>query len=224
MPVQFPGEAVVFDLDGTLVDTAGDLAGALNRALKTLGRAAVPIEAVKSLIGGGFPNLIAKGLEATGGALPPEKFDEFCKVARDDYEAHVADTSKLYPGVAEALRGLGQRGCKMGVCTNKPAGPSRKLLIALNIDKYLPVLVGGDSLPVKKPHPKMAQEVLKKLGVEANHAVLVGDSETDLKLARAAKMTVILVEGGYSDKPVKTLGADLVIRSMAQLPGSLIVR
>ena len=142
----------------------------------------------------------------------------FVEKSRNDYEAHVADSSKLYPGVMEALRALSMRGVLMGVCTNKPAGPSKKLLAALGIDKYLPVLVGGDSLPVKKPHPKMAQEVLKRLNATVDSAVLVGDSETDVKLARAAKLQVILVEGGYSDRPVKSLGADLVIRTLAQLP------
>ena len=223
MPAQFPGAAILFDLDGTLVDTAEDLAGALNRALKTIGRKPCSIEVVKSMIGGGFPNLVAKGLEATGGPLPEAQFEEFVKKSRDDYEANVAVASKLYPGVSEALRALSMRGAKMGVCTNKPAGPSRKLLESLGIAKYLPVLVGGDSLPFKKPDPRMARETLKRLNVEAEHAVLVGDSETDLKLGRAAKLPVILIEGGYELKPVKTLGADLVLRSMAQLSASLVV-
>lgn len=223
MPAQFPGAAVLFDLDGTLVDTAEDLAGALNRALKTIGRKPCSIEVVKSMIGGGFPNLVAKGLEATGGALPESEFEEFVKKARDDYEAHAAVASKVYPGVADALRQLSMRGAKMGVCTNKPTGPSRKILQALGLEKYLPVLVGGDSLPVKKPNPLMAKEVLKRLNVDAESAVLVGDSDTDVKLARAAKLPVILIEGGYELKPVKTLGADLVLRSMAQLSASLVV-
>ena len=216
--MQFPGNAILFDLDGTLVDTAADLAGAVNRALKTIGRPPVPIAVVKSMIGGGFPNLVMKALEHTGGPLPEAQLGPFVEKSRDDYEAHVADSSKLYPGVAEALRALSMRGAVMGVCTNKPSGPSKKLLAALGIDKYLPVLVGGDSLPVKKPHPKMALETLKRLNATVDSAVLVGDSETDVKLARAAKLQVILVEGGYSETPVKSLGADLVIRTMAQLP------
>jgi phosphoglycolate phosphatase len=216
--VQFPGTAVLFDLDGTLVDTAADLASAVNRGLKTLGRPAVPIDVVKSMIGGGFPNLVMKALEHTGGPLAEPKLTPFIEKTRDDYEAHVADASKLYPGVTEALRALSMRGSAMGVCTNKPSGPSKKLLAALGIEKYLPVLVGGDSLPVKKPHPKMALETLKRLNGTLDSAVLVGDSETDVKLARAAKIPVILVEGGYSEIPVKNLGADLVIRTMSQLP------
>ena len=215
--MQFPGNAVLFDLDGTLVDTAADLAGAVNRALKTIGRPPVPIDVVKSMIGGGFPNLVTKALEHSGGPLPEAQLAPFVEKARDDYEAHVADSSKVYPGVMEALRALSMRGVAMGVCTNKPSGPSKKLLAALGIEKYLPVLVGGDSLPVKKPHPKMALEVLRRLNATIDNAVLVGDSETDVKLARAAQLPVILVEGGYSDRPVKSLGADLVIRTLAQL-------
>jgi phosphoglycolate phosphatase len=216
--VQFPGNAVLFDLDGTLVDTAADLAGAVNRALKTIKRPPVPIDVVKSMIGGGFPNLVMKALEHTGGPLPEAQLAPFVEKSRDDYEAHVADSSKVYPGVMEALRALSMRGTRMGVCTNKPSGPSKKLLAALGLDKHISVLVGGDSLPVKKPHPKMALETLKRLNATIDNAVLVGDSETDLKLARAAQLPVILVEGGYTDRPVKSLGADLVIRTLAQLP------
>ena len=162
------------------------------------------------MIGGGLPNLVMKGLEATGGPIPTAQYDEIVKNARADYEEHVADKSKPYPGVLESLRGLAQRGSKMGVCTNKPAGASKKLLAALGLDKYLTVIVGGDSLPVKKPHPQMAREVLKKLGgIAPEAAVLVGDSETDVKLARAANLPVILVDGGYTEVPVKDLGADI---------------
>lgn len=219
--MQFPGEAVLFDLDGTLVDTAADLAGALNRALQGLGRAPVSLDVVKSLIGGGFPNLVAKGLALTGGTLPEGQFDAVVASARADYEDNVAVESAVYPGVVEALRTLHRRGVKMGVCTNKPAAASGKLLAALGLEPYLSALVGGDSLPEKKPHPRMAQEVLARLGTRPEGAVLVGDSETDVKLARAANLPVILVEGGYSDRPATRLGADLVIRTMAQLPRHL---
>ncbi len=220
--MQFPGDAVLFDLDGTLVDTAEDLCGALNRALKSVGRPPVTVQQVRGMIGGGLPNLVMKGLEATGGRIQGARFDELVKNARADYEEHVADKSKPYPGVLEALRGLAQRGCKMGVCTNKPTAASKKLLAALGLSKYLTVVVGGDSLPVKKPHPQMARELLKILGdIEPEAAVLVGDSETDVKLARAAGLPVILVEGGYSEIAAKDLGADLVICGFPQLNDKL---
>lgn len=216
--MRFPGHAVIFDLDGTLVDTAADLSGAVNRALKAIGRPAVPVEVVKSMIGGGFPNLVNKALEHSGGPLPADQLGPFVDKARTDYEAHVADTSTVLPGVMEAMRALHMRGVLMGVCTNKPAAASKKLLAAVGLDKYMPVLVGGDSLPMRKPHPKVAQEVLKRLNTTADSAVVVGDSETDVKLARSVNLPIILVEGGYSTTPVKQLGADLVLRTMAQLP------
>jgi phosphoglycolate phosphatase len=118
----------------------------------------------------------------------------------------------------EALRTLSMRGVLMAVCTNKPQAASKKLLAALGIEKYMPVLVGGDSMPMRKPHPNVAQEVLKRLNTTADSAVVVGDSETDVNLARGANMPVILIEGGYSTTPVKQLGADLVLRTMSQLP------
>lgn len=214
-------DAILFDLDGTLVDTAADLAAALNAAIGPLGRRVMsPVDA-KAMIGGGLPQLVRLGLESSGGMPELDVFDAAVKRAFDRYDAHYADESRPFPGVIDTLKRLKTAGVKMGVCTNKPAGFSAKILAALGLTPYLPVLVGGDSLPVKKPDPKMAFAVMERLGATAAQCVLVGDSETDVKLARNAAIPVILVRGGYTTIPVEQLGADAVVGGFAELPATL---
>ena len=209
-------DAILFDLDGTLVDTAADLAAALNAALGPLGRRTFTPDETKPLIGGGLPNLVTQGLEASGGMPAPAEFDAAVKRAYDRYGAHYADESRPFPGVAATLGAL-QGAFKMGVCTNKPEQFSRKILAALGLGPFLPVVVGGDTLPVKKPDPKMAVAVMERLGATAARSVLVGDSATDVKLGRSAGIRVVLVAGGYTTVPASELGADVVIGSFAEL-------
>lgn len=212
---------LLFDLDGTLVDTAADLAAALNHGLAKIGRPPADVAAVRGMIGGGFANLVARGLEATGGPASDDDHAAAAAAALPYYEAHVADRSTAYPGVAAALEAFAGRGMAMAVCTNKPSRASADLLAALGLDRWLKVLVGGDTLPVKKPDPEMAFEALRRLGAAADGAVLVGDSATDVALARAAGLPVILVRGGYTDEPPETLGADAVVDGFAALDGAL---
>ena len=213
--------AIVFDLDGTLVDTAADLAAATNQALAPIGRRRLSVEEVRGMIGGGFPNLIDQGLRATDGPLEGKAFEDVVASARAYYTAHVADLSRAYPGVTEALAAFAENGVKMGVCTNKPAEPSQAILDQLGLGPYLPILVGGDTLPVMKPDPAMLGAVLDGLGAGVPSAVLVGDSETDVALARAAGVPVILVEGGYTPAPIETLGADRVVNDFSEISGAM---
>ena len=214
-------DAILFDLDGTLVDTAADLAAALNAAIGPLGRRVMSPADTKAMIGGGLPQLVRLGLESSGGMPEQDVFDAAVKRAFDRYDAHYADESRPFPGVIDTLKRLKTAGVKMGVCTNKPAAFSAKILAALGLTPYLPVLVGGDSLPVKKPDPKMAFAVMERLGATAAQCVLVGDSETDVKLARNAAIPVILVRGGYTTIPVEQLGADAIVGGFAELPATL---
>ena len=214
-------DTLLFDLDGTLVDTAADLAAALNHGLATIGRSGADITAVRGMIGGGFADLVARGLEATGGAVDGDARAAVEAAALVYYEAHVADASTAYPGVAEALDAFDRRGLRMAVCTNKPSRASTDLLAALGLDRWLKVMVGGDDLPVKKPDPKIAFEALRRLGASADGVVVVGDSATDVALARAARLPVILVRGGYTDAAPETLGADAVVDGLVALEGAL---
>lgn len=209
--------AILFDLDGTLVDTAADLAWALNQVLAGLGLGPVAEADVRAMIGGGIANLVSQGLEATGGRVGDTEFGRLTAGCKSLYNDHVADRSRPYPGVAEALPALAEAGIGMGVCTNKPEGASRRLLAELALDAWLPVIVGGDTLPVRKPDPLMARAVMVRLGATEDSAVLVGDSATDVILARAAGVPVVLVDYGYAQEPVKTMGADGVISSFAEL-------
>ncbi len=214
-------DAILFDLDGTLVDTAADLAAALNAAIGPLGRRVMSPADARAMIGGGLPQLVRLGLESSGGMPGAPEFDAAVQRAFDRYDARYADESRPFPGVIDTLKRLKTAGVKMGVCTNKPAAFSAKILAALGLTPYLPVLVGGDSLPVKKPDPKMAFAVMERLGATAAQCVLVGDSETDGKLARNAAIPVILVRGGYTTIPVEQLGADAIVGGFAELPATL---
>jgi phosphoglycolate phosphatase len=216
-----PRNTIVFDLDGTLVDTAGDLAAATNQALEPIGRRPVTVAEVRGMIGGGFPNLIDQGLRATGGPLEGDAFDEAVATGRAYYTAHVADLTRPNHGVQEALAAFARQGVKMGVCTNKPAAASQAILDQLGLAEYLPVLVGGDTLPVMKPDPAMIMAVLDRLDSDVADAVLVGDSETDVALARGAGVPVILVRGGYTLAPAETLGADVVVDNFTEISAAI---
>ena len=213
--------SILFDLDGTLVDTAADLAWALNRCLGEIGRRAVSQDEVRLMIGGGIAQLVSLGLEATGGLVADRELERLTGQCKNLYEEHVADHSRPFPGVAEALPVLSGAGFAMGVCTNKPEEASRRLLSALGLGPWIPVIIGGDTLGVRKPDPAMARAVIERLGATADTAVLVGDSATDVTLARAAAIPVILVDYGYSAEPAHALGGDAVISSLEALPGLL---
>ena len=214
-------DALVLDLDGTLVDTAADLAWALNDTIAEFGRAPLAVAEVRGMIGGGIASLVRQGLEATGGPLTGDSFGRAVAGARQRYGDHVADLSRPYPEVAETLEALAAKGVRMGVCTNKPEDASRRLLDALGLARWLPVVVGGDTLDVRKPDPAMARAVLDALGAAVDEALAVGDSATDVALARAAGLPVVLVDYGYTAKPAHSLGADAVISRFGEVAGRL---
>ena len=216
-----PRPTLLFDLDGTLADTAADLCETLNVILELHGRERVPQERVRHLVGGGARLLLERGFRDTGDpaseALLDRTFHEFL----DYYGRHIADHTRLWPGVRDQLDMLAEHGALMAVCTNKVEDLSRKLLEMLSIDHYFPVVIGGDTLPVKKPDPEHLFEAIRQLGGENAHSVMVGDSGADVGSARAAGMKVVLVRGGYTAVPVEELGADLVIDRLDHLFGAL---
>lgn len=204
----FPFQSIAFDLDGTLVDTAPDLTEALNHALAALGRARVPPEAVRNMVGHGARAMLDKGLAATGGtdpALVEEGFPIFLAY----YEAHIADRSRPFPGVEAALDGLAARGVALAVCTNKLEGLAATLIGALRWETRFAALIGGDTLPVRKPDPAPLHEAIARLG--GGRAAFIGDSITDTDTARAAGIPCIAVRFGFSDRPVEQLGATALI-------------
>ncbi len=210
----FPFDVVVFDLDGTLVDSAPDLAAALNHALARLGRPTVPPASVRDLMGHGARALLRKGL-ATSGDAPEDLVDAGFPVFIDHYAANICNHTRPYPGVDDALDALAARGSRRAICTNKPEELTHKLFDALGWAGRFDAVVGGDTLPVRKPDPAPLLEAIARAG--GGRAVLIGDSVTDADTARAAGLPFVAVSFGFSDRPVALLGADAVIDSFAQL-------
>jgi phosphoglycolate phosphatase len=203
-----PFDVVAFDLDGTLADTAADLAAALNHALRRLGRPEVPAEDVRHLVGHGARALLRRGLGVSGDAseaLVEAGFPLFI----DYYAAHICRGTRPYPGVEAALDALRERGAKLAVCTNKAERLTHLLLDALGWRGRFDAVVGGDTLPVRKPDPAPLFEAVARAG--SGRAAFVGDSITDADTARAARLPFVAVSFGFSDRPVAALGADAVI-------------
>ncbi len=203
-------QTIVFDLDGTLVDTAPDLAGAMNHVLAHFGRAAVSIDAVRDMVGHGARRTIERGLALTGGGSDA-MVDDGVPVFLEYYAEHVADASQPWPGVEAALDALLAAGSRLAICTNKPAALSAALVSALGWEGRFVANLGGDSLAVRKPDPAHVLATLDAAGGHVGHAAFVGDSIVDVEAAKAAGMPVVAVSFGYSDRPVQQLGADALI-------------
>ena len=218
-------KAVVFDLDGTLVDSAPDLQAAMNRMLAQIGRQELSVEAITGMIGDGVPKLVERALEATGGIPNGDSVEELARSVgdfADEYNGHGAESTKPYPGVPETLAKLREAGFSMAVCTNKPQAATMEILQALDLARYFIAALGGDVLDgIRKPDPKHLLAALDALGVTPAEAVMVGDHLNDLACARAAGSPVVLCSYGYSRVPVGELGADVVIDAFDQLPETL---
>jgi phosphoglycolate phosphatase len=216
-----PLAAVVFDLDGTLVDTAADLQAHVNVVLGELGRAELELADVRLLVGDGARTLLRRGLEASGGVLAGVDLDRLYARFLERYTADPARRSTVHEGVIEVLERLRAQGLRLGVCTNKPQAPTERLLAALGLERFFQAIVGGDAVPAKKPDAGHLSAVLARLGAAPARAVMVGDSNHDLLAARALGVPCILVSFGYTPVPARALGADRVIDRFAELPAAL---
>ena len=202
---------VVFDLDGTLAETAPDLIDALNHVLALDGIDPVPVEAARSLLGAGGRALIQRGYARAGRDLPKEKLDDLFSVFLAFYNDHIADKSTLFPGVVACLDRCRAEGWRLAVCTNKMEYSSKLLLEKLGALDYFAFVCGQDTFGVAKPDPAPLVETVASAGGELGRAIMIGDSVTDIRTARAAGMPVIAVDFGYTDVPVAELGPDQVI-------------
>ncbi len=202
---------VVFDLDGTLAETAPDLIDALNHVLGADGLAPVPLEAARSLVGAGARALIERGYARAGQALTKARLDALFGDFLTFYNAHIADKSTLFPGAAACLDRCRDAGWRLAVCTNKLEYSSNLLLEKLGVRDRFAFVCGQDTFGVAKPDPKPLLETVARAGGRAERAVMVGDSLTDIRTARAAGMPVMAVDFGYTDVPVSELGPDRVI-------------
>jgi len=215
-------KAVVFDLDGTLIDSAPDLRTALNRLLAEENRRPLALDEVKMMIGDGARKLVERGFAATGQAADGDDVDALTGRFLAFYEGHAAEETRVYPGAADALQALQEAGYGLGLCTNKPHAATLEILAALGLGGYFRAVVGGDTVPgVRKPDPRHLLAALERLGAEPQQAVMVGDNRNDVAAARGAGLAVIVVSFGYPKMPVEELGADLIIDRFQDLPGAI---
>jgi len=202
---------LVFDLDGTLAETAGDLIGALNFVLAGEGIAPAPVAAARSLLGAGGRALIARGFALSGRELAPAKLDALFAEFLARYNAHIADETSLFPGVEACLTRCAEAGWRLAVCTNKMERSSRLLLGKLGVADRFAFVCGQDTFGLAKPDPRPLLETIRRAGGDPARAAMVGDSRIDVETARAARTPVIVVDFGYSDVPVAELKPDRTI-------------
>jgi phosphoglycolate phosphatase len=214
-------KTVVFDLDGTLVDTAPDLINALNFILAREGMPAVPLDAARNMIGAGAGKLIERGLELDGRDASKADLARLTGDFIDHYAAHIADFSKPFEGLESALDDLQERGYRFAVCTNKLEWLSKLLLDRLGLSERFGAICGADTFGVSKPDPAILRETVAQAGGQLSSAVMVGDAGTDIGVARRAGVPVIGVGFGYTDVPMADLKPDRLINHMRELPAAV---
>lgn len=210
-------EAVIFDLDGTLVDSAGDLADAVDRLLAEHGLPPVGVDATRRMVGDGARKLLARAFAHVGHAIAETDFEAAYARFLEIYENELGDTTRLYPGAHACLDSLRARGMPLGLCTNKPAVPTRHLLERLGLTEVFGAVIGGGDTPELKPHPLPLLTVVQRLGARPETALYVGDSRTDLETARAAGIPIALIPSGYGQKPVSHEEGDVALPHFAAL-------
>ena len=211
--------ALLYDLDGTLEDSVPDLAAAANRLLAELGQAPLDPSAIAGMVGDGVAKLVERVLAARGlGALAPEPTVRRFSVL---YEADAATLSRPYPGVLDGLAALEAAGARLAICTNKPEAATRTVLDALGLARFFPVVLGGDSLPVRKPYPAPLRTALARLGAAPEEAAMLGDHRNDVLAAKGAGVAAIFARYGYGAATLGELVPDAEIGSFGELPGAL---
>jgi phosphoglycolate phosphatase len=208
---------IVFDLDGTLIDTAPDLISTLNLVLAQEGLPPVEYDAARRMIGGGARGMIERALVAEGRPCSKAELDRMFAAFIEHYAVHIADRSRPFPQLEPALEHLAGEGHRLAVCTNKLEWLSVKLLDTLQLSRHFAAICGQDTFGVQKPDPRMLRLTIERAGGEVGRAIMVGDSGTDIRTSRAATVPVIAVDFGYSEVPIAQLRPDRIIGSFADL-------
>lgn len=216
------GATIAFDLDGTLVDTAPDLVGALNIILAQESLPPLPFDEVRLMVGRGARALLERGFAAAGAPLDAQQAPALVQRFIDVYLARIADESAPFPGVVEVLTELKAAGAKLVVCTNKLTNLSLALLDAVALSPFFEAVIGADLAPAAKPDGRHVAAAVAAVGGDVRRAVMIGDSVNDALGARNAGVPGVLVSFGYTEDPVETLGADLVIHSFLDVPNACI--
>jgi phosphoglycolate phosphatase len=208
---------VVFDLDGTLVDTAPDLINALNFVLGREGLPPMPLHSARNMIGAGARKLIERGLEVEGREASPAELTRLTDDFITYYAEHIADASRPFDGLDRAMEELAGLGCRFAVCTNKLEWLSKRLLDQLNLSSRFSAICGADTFGVSKPDPAILRQTVARAGGELASTIMVGDAGPDIGVARRAGVPVIGVSFGYTDVPVAHLKPDRVVDHMSEL-------
>jgi phosphoglycolate phosphatase len=212
---------IVFDLDGTLIDTAPDLIDTLNVTLAREGLPGVVFETARAMIGGGARGMIERALIAEGHPGAKADIDRMFKAFIEHYAAHIADRSRPFPHLEATLDHLAAAGHRLAVCTNKLEWLAKRLLTMLKLAPRFAVICGQDTFGVQKPNPKILQGTILRAGGAPDQAIMVGDSGTDVRTARAARVPVVAVDFGYTEVPIATLNPDRIISSYLELPEAI---
>jgi phosphoglycolate phosphatase len=216
-----PTRTIVFDLDGTLVDTAPDLINALNYILAREGMPPVPLQSARMMIGAGARKLLERGLELDGRNVALEELDRLTRDFIAYYADHIADASRPFEGLESALDDLAGRGYRFAVCTNKLEWLSKLLLDRLGLSARFAAICGADTFGIAKPDPTILRQTVARAGGEMASTVMVGDAGPDIGVARRAGVPVIGVTFGYTEVPIAELKPDIVIGHMGELPGAV---
>jgi len=214
-------ETLVLDLDGTLIDSVPDLGDAVNAVLLGEGLAPVGAQELRRFVGEGAQRMVEQAVDYRGGAIDRGAIERHMKVFRDAYRQCCTRKTQLYTGVAETLRQLAGDGYRLALCTNKPTEPSLAILKACRIDSLFAATICGDTFAVRKPDPLCVTEAIARSGGRIDAAAMIGDSRHDVKAAHAARIPAIVVSYGYSDVPVESLGAEVIIGGFGELPQAL---
>lgn len=212
---------IVFDLDGTLVDTAPDLIDTLNVILTREGFDPVPFDRARAAIGAGARRLLERGLAQQGSTVAPARLDKLYADYIAHYAEHIADRSRPFPGVDRALDRLSAQGYRFAICTNKLEWLSLRLLERLNLGHRFDAICGQDTFKIAKPDPEVLRRTIQRAGGDPSRAIMIGDSITDIATARAANVPVVAVDFGYTDTPVSELHPDGVISAFDELPAAI---
>jgi phosphoglycolate phosphatase len=212
---------LVFDLDGTLIDTAPDLIDTLNVVFEREGVPLVPYDEARMLIGGGAKAMISRGLAAEGRNVDSAELEKLLADFIAYYSAHIADRSRSFPGLEDALDRLTSDGFILAVCTNKLEGLSRQLLNELKLAPRFAAICGQDTFGVQKPDPVVLRKTIAAAGGAAEAAIMIGDSATDVLTARAAGIPIIGVDFGYTDRPIAEFRPDRIISRFNDLPDTI---
>lgn len=200
---------LIWDLDGTLVDSVIDIAGSVNHVLQSYQLPVLPVDNVRQMIGNGASKLLQRAFASVDGLDfygDDQAYDRFL----DHYADHCCENTILYPGMAAMLSVFAELGCRQGVCTNKPQAMAKSIISHLQLTDTFGAIVGGDSTPHRKPHAEPLLHCLEILGAEASDSLMIGDSAADVGVARSAEIPVVVLPWGYTPNGVEDLGADYI--------------